>query len=175
MADYSAYKVRSIGSDGIISTVLGTGVTGNDADGSPATSCKIGFSTIFVDSSSILYYVVNNWYVVRKVTSSGTVLTIAGNTGLITFNGNGLAATSSSIYSASSIWSDTTGVLIICDSGHYRIRSVVAGLMYTIAGSGFSGSVNGNDGYATAASVVRYPLCLEIQVVSWHFLMDLAM
>jgi sugar lactone lactonase YvrE len=83
----------------------------------------------------------------------GTISTVAGSAAWI-YHGDGLAATSSSIFLPFGIAVDSAGNLFIADSSNDRIRKVDAStkLMSTVAGNGNVGS-SGDGGAATSASV----------------------
>jgi sugar lactone lactonase YvrE/predicted secreted protein len=83
----------------------------------------------------------------------GTIKTVAGSAAWI-YRGDGLPATSSSIFLPFGITVDAAGNLYIADSSNDRIRKVDAttNLMSTIAGNGSVGA-SGDGGLATLASV----------------------
>src|SRR5437763_477044 len=81
------------GTNFVITTVAGTGVPGYSGDGGAATSAALGYPrSVAVDQSGNIYIadVGNNR--VRKVSTNGTITTVAGN-GTPGFAGDGGAAT----------------------------------------------------------------------------------
>ncbi len=86
-------------------------------------------------------------------TSSGTVITIAGN-GLATFAGDGGPATSASLHDPHGMAIGPDGTLYFTDSVNFRIRAVdpVTGIMTTVVGNGTAGDT-GNGGPATDATL----------------------
>ena len=162
LADAGYGVIRKINTAGIISTVagnytLGTGYTG---DGGPATGAKVTCSSVCVDISGNIYIADYTDKVIRKVSTSGIISTVAGN-GTAGFSGDGGPATAAKLnnYSEHSAWGMTTdllGNLYISDGQTYHVRKVTpGGIITTIAGNGTMGHT-GVGGPATAASVY-YP------------------
>lgn len=141
----------------VITTVAGGGspATGN-GDSGPATSARLTNPVdVAVDASGNLYvadiavYVGQDGFKVRKVDTSGTITTVAGN-GTNTYNGDGIAATSAGI-SVKGIAVDGVGNLYIADAHNQRIRKVSPnGIISTVAGTGTSG-FSGDGGQAKLA------------------------
>src|SRR2546421_492753 len=76
---------------------------------------------------------------VLKVTSNGTISTLAGN-GLNRFAGDGGLARGASLSHPSSVAVDVSGNVLIVDAGNGRIRKIDQnGIITTIAGGGGSG------------------------------------
>lgn len=93
---------------------------------------------------------------VRKVEAdTGIITTVAGN-GTSSFSGDGGAATSASLGSATDCGQalDSSGNIYISDTANNRIRKVTAatGIITTIAGTGTS-SFSGDGGLATSATL----------------------
>lgn len=97
IADRNNNRVRKIDTSGNISTVAGTGVSGYSCDGEPATSAvmwqPIGLT---VDDNGTLYVAENSNHIVRKISSTGIITTIAG-TGDFGDSGDGGPATSAEL------------------------------------------------------------------------------
>jgi uncharacterized protein (TIGR03437 family) len=70
------YRVRKVSPDGIINIVAGGGKN-DPGDGGPATSAQITVQSIALDASANLYIAGSGR--VRKVSSDGTITTVAGN------------------------------------------------------------------------------------------------
>ena len=94
VADHLNNRVRKIGLDGIITTVAGSGVPGYAGDGGPAVAAELALpSGVAVDSAGNLYIADYGNSVVRRVTSTGLITTIAGTPGVLTpSTGDGGAA-----------------------------------------------------------------------------------
>ena len=120
---------------GSVSTVAGTGVAGFNGDGS-ALSSQLNYPTgVAVDPTTRDFYIADNGnHLVRKVTPSGTITTVAG-TGVAGFDGDG-TATLKQLNSPEKVAVDpTTHDLYIADVGNQRVRKVTtSGAMSTVAG-----------------------------------------
>jgi trimeric autotransporter adhesin len=99
--------------------------------------------------------------VIRKVNTSGSITTIAGNNTEGYSGDNGLA-TSASLYAPSSVAVDSAGNLYIADSGNNRVREVAAttGIITTIAGTGTPG-YSGDNGAAVSATLNKPSAVVE--------------
>lgn len=114
-------------------------------------------SGVAVDSAGNLYIADSNNERIRRVTTSGTVTTVAGN-GKAGFSGDGGPATSAELNiglyeAAGGIAVDGAGNLYIADTSNSRIRKVSAnGIITTVAGNGTPG-FSGDGGPATSAEL----------------------
>ena len=154
VSDGSNHRIRKINAAGIISTVVGTGVSGYSGDSGLATNATIFAPLgIALDALGNLYISDRNNFRIRKVNTSGIISTIAG-TGTQGFSGDAGLAINANIYGPSSITVDTAGNVYFCDN--QRIRKInTAGIISTIAGTGAVG-FNGDGGLATSATLY-YP------------------
>jgi len=152
IADVDDSVVRKVSTGGTITTVAGNGSQGYSGDTGPAASAMLnGPEGVAVDASGNLYISDTLNGVIRKVTASGTISTVAGN-GIDGYSGDGGPATSAEFGSPVGIVVDISGSLYIADSGA-RIRKVfTSGIITTIAGSGVRG-YSGDGGVATAATM----------------------
>ncbi len=151
---YDGYAyIRKVNSSGIISTIAGTGVSGFSGDGGQATAAKISeIRDMTMDGTGNIYFADLYNYVVRKITPSGIITTVAGN-GINGFSGDGGAATAAKMGIVSACILDVYGNLYISDWGNHRIRKVnPAGIISTIAGTAAYG-YSGDGGPATAAQI----------------------
>lgn len=97
IADQLNYVVRMVDGSGIIHTVAGNGTSGYSGDGGPATAASLNFpGTVTGDSKGNLYIGDWNNFRVRKVDTTGTITTYAGN-GSGGDTGSGGPATSAAI------------------------------------------------------------------------------
>ncbi len=145
VAEYGNGVIRKIDTSGIITTFAGNGMSGYDGDGGPATNAKLNdpLGMIF-DKKGNLYFSNNGFRVVRKVSTSGVITTIAG-TGIGGYSGDGGPATSAKIRLTGYLAIDDTGNIYIPDYLNHRVRKVdTFGIISTIIGNGLSG--NGGDG-----------------------------
>ena len=90
--------------------------------------------------------------VVSVRASSGVMRTVAGVRGQSGYNGDAIPATTAYLKSPYAVCVDSAGNVFIADSGNYRIRKVVNGIIYTIAGTSTNAAYpDGN--FATASSL----------------------
>ena len=105
------------------------------------------------------------------VSPASIIQTVAGN-GTQGYNADGVSATSSGLYSPSSIAVDAAGNLFIADSANNRIREVNASthLISTVAGTGLPG-FSGDGGAATLATL-NAPTGIAIDSAGNLFIVD---
>jgi uncharacterized protein (TIGR03437 family) len=133
-----------------IQTVAGSSFIG---DGGPATAAQIGsVQGVAVDGKGNLYLSDTDNNRVRKVDTTGTISTFAGN-GTAGFSGDGGAATAAQLNLPYGLAADVAGNLYIADLGNNRVRKVsLDGTITTIAGTGVEG-YSGDGVQATAAQL----------------------
>ena len=149
--------VRRIDTNGIISTVAGTGIADFGGDGGPATQAALNNPAgIRINAAGDIFVADQRNYRVRRI-SGGTISTIAGG-----FTGDGGPATSAYMRSADFIDTptnatvDKSGNVYITDRYSHQIRKMTpAGIMSTLAGTGVIG-YTGDGGPATQAKLA-YP------------------
>jgi uncharacterized protein (TIGR03437 family) len=154
IADQFNNRIRKV-SGGSISTVAGNGTSGYTGDGSAATSAELSDPEgIAVDSSGNLFISDTSNCVIRKVTTSGTISTIAGNNSTgCGYAGDGAAATAAQINHPSGIVVDSKGNIYFADTSNNIIRIVTTdGNINTFAGNYGAGiGFTGDGGPATSA------------------------
>ncbi len=158
IADIRNYRIRMVAPSGMITTVAGNGTQGVLGDGGPATGARLDTPAgVATDSSGNLYIADTANNRIRKVSSSGTITTVAGNGTPSGYPGTGGPATSASIDRPYGLATDSSGNLFIADTYSHRIRKVSAsGTITTVAGNGADG-FSGDGGPATMASL-NYPV-----------------
>jgi sugar lactone lactonase YvrE len=125
IADSWNNRIRKISSDGIITTVAGNGTAGFGGDGGPATSAQLWYPLgVAVDPAGNLFIADSHNNRIRRVSSDGTITTVAGS-GTFGFSGDGGPPASAQLDYPSAIAIDSKGNLFIADSGNNRIREVV--------------------------------------------------
>jgi Secretion system C-terminal sorting domain len=153
-------KIRKINAAGIITTVIGNGISGFSGDGGPATNAKIKYPSSPVSDRFGNIYMSDYYnHRIRKVSySTGIINTIAGN-GTPTHTGDGGAATAATLI-AGDMCIDSIGNLYILDSALIR-KIDINGIITTIAGNGIGG-FSGDGGLATNAKIlVGVGICLD--------------
>jgi hypothetical protein len=152
IADAGAARVRAVSATGIITTVAGTGARGISGDGGPATAAQIYDPQGVTAMPDGGFLIADGDDVVRRVSPSGIISTVAG-TGTPGFSGDGGPATSAQLTSPNAVAVTADGGFLIADTGNRRIRRVApTGIITTVAGTGVPGS-SGDGGAATAAQL----------------------
>jgi autotransporter-associated beta strand repeat len=153
IADNQNHCIRKVDSNGIISTVVGTGTPGYSGNNGLATAAQInGPNGIWQDSTGNLYIAEYANHCIRKVDTAGIITTIAG-TGVKGYNGDNIAATAAQLNFPEAVFPDNLGNIYIADFLNYRIRKIdPGGIITTIAGNGVMIHA-GDNGPAIAASI----------------------
>ncbi|MFD8695475.1 NHL repeat-containing protein [Kitasatospora purpeofusca] len=155
----------------LITTVAGNGQQGFGGDGGPATTSSLNcpFSVTF-DSSGDLYIADYQNHRVRKVSTGGTITTVAGN-GVKGYGGDGGPATAASLKDPAGVAVDRIGNLYIADRSNQRVRKVGPdGTITTVAGSGTHG-FSGDGGPATRARL-NFPHSIAVDGAGNLFIAD---
>uniref|UniRef100_Q01U05 NHL repeat containing protein n=1 Tax=Solibacter usitatus (strain Ellin6076) TaxID=234267 RepID=Q01U05_SOLUE len=152
IAEFSNNRIRKVATNGNISTLAGTGVSGYSGDGGPATSAQLnGPQAVAVDGSGNVYVADTANNRVRKIGPTGLITTVAGN-GIGGFSGDGGPATSAQVGNPNGLALDSVGNVFITD-GSARVRKLfISGIISTIAGGGNRG-YSGDGGNAFAAQL----------------------
>ncbi|MGW7094901.1 NHL domain-containing protein [Streptomyces sp. NPDC054874] len=171
ITDSANNRVRKITTDGTISTVAGSGTAGFSGDNGPATAAKLNYPLgVTVDSTGTLYISDHRNHRIRKITTDGTISTVAG-TGVAGFGGDDGPATAAKLDRAYAVAVDGAGNLYIADAGNHRVRKVTAdGTISTVAGTGVAG-FGGDDGPATAAKL-NFPLGVVVDSTGTLYISD---
>jgi hypothetical protein len=131
-------KIRRVdAATGIITTIAGTGITGESGDGGPATKANLTEPrTMALAADGSLLFTEPRVNRIRRVDLSGIITTFAG-TGKAGFSGDGGPATRAQLNFNRGVAVDGAGTVWIADSLNQRIRKVdAAGIITTAAGSG---------------------------------------
>ncbi|MCG7205620.1 RICIN domain-containing protein [Streptomyces arenae] len=152
-ADYSGHRVRKITTDGVISTVAGTGAAGFKGDGGPAVSAQLNCPReVAVDRAGAVYVADSSNHRIRKITTDGKISAVAG-TGVAGFRGDGGPADAAQLNLPLGVAVDSTGVLYIADYNNHRVRRITTdGVIGTVAGTGAAG-FKGDGGPAVSAQL----------------------
>ncbi|MBL7911634.1 MAG: T9SS type A sorting domain-containing protein [Bacteroidia bacterium] len=156
ISEWGNQTIRKVNSQGVISTIVGTGTVGFSGDGGPAINANINSpSQIVMDKFGNLYFGDSYNNRVRKITPSGIISTIAG-TGAAGFSGDGGPAINAQLNGPIGIVLDSKGAIYITDNYNQRIRKIdTLGIITTIAGTGTLG-FSGDGGPAINAQI-NYP------------------
>jgi sugar lactone lactonase YvrE len=161
IADSGNARIRAVTGD-IISTVVGGGTSGL-GDGAQPMAAQLGWPAglaVGLDGSLLISDIGHNR--VRRVSWSGpTISTIAGN-GQEGYGGDNQPATNAKLSSPWGVVADSSGAILIADSGNHRVRRIdpSTSVITTVVGvgtPGFSG-----DGGAAAAAQLSGPLSIAL-------------
>lgn len=142
VADTNNHKIRKIIPSGQVSTLAGSGTSGH-ADGSQGTAASFNHPRgLAVDKDGNVYVADYDNHLIRKVTSSGEVSTVAGSSGASgSVDGTGSAAR---FTRPEGIAVDNSGTLYVADTFSHKIRKITpTGVVTTVAGSGVPGGTDG--------------------------------
>ncbi len=131
------HLVRKLLPNGTIFTIAGTRISGYSGDGGPALKAQFQApGSIAIDLAGNVFVCDSGNYVVRKITTDGSIATIAGN-GTRGFSGDGGPAIFAQFTELTSIAVDQTGNVFVADVGNGRIRKISPnGIISTAAGNG---------------------------------------
>ena len=117
-------RVRRIATNGMISTVAGTGVSAYSGDGGPAVAAQLkSVSGVALDANGNIYIADAEDVKIRKVAPNGIITTYAGN-GLAGVTGDGGPALQARFNFPSGMTTDANGNLYIADTRNDKIRKV---------------------------------------------------
>ena len=137
IADPPNQRIRRVDTTGRITTVAGTGSSGYNGDGMPATSARLNYPKgVEIGPDGLLYIADNNNHRVRRVDAGGVIHTVAG-TGSSGLSGDGGAATAARLAEPRNIAFGPDGSLYIVDQVNDRIRRVSPGGTISTYASGF--------------------------------------
>ncbi|MEI8280041.1 MAG: T9SS type A sorting domain-containing protein [Bacteroidota bacterium] len=155
-----------------ITTVAGTGVAGFNGNYIPAISAELNIPAgIVLDPAGNLYIADNANQRVRKVSPSGIIKTIAGNT-IAGYTGDGGIDTVAQLNTPRGLAMDLAGNLYIADANNHCIRKInTSGIITTIAGNGIPGFY-GDNGPA-ASCYLNFPSSIACDASGNIYVSDL--
>jgi sugar lactone lactonase YvrE len=175
IADTSNCVIRQVSAPpaNVINIFAGTNAScAFSGDGGLATSAQLNSPNgVFVDSSNNVYIADTNNHVIRKVTTGGTISTVAGTPGKAGYLGDGDPATVAYLRYPNAVAKDGAGNLYIADTNNCVIREVSAttGIINTVAGNGTCGF--SGDGPAVE-NRLNYPQGLLVDPNGHMFIAD---
>jgi uncharacterized protein (TIGR03437 family) len=152
---YVALSFSSVSaiSNGVLTTIAGTGALGFSGDNGPATSAELYSPRgLAVDAAGNLYIADEGNHNVRRV-SNGTITTIAGN-GANGYSGDNGLATYAELSIPSGLVATKSGDIYVADASDLSnvVRLISGGIITTVAGNGINGD-SGDSGPATSAQM----------------------
>lgn len=158
ISDGNNFRIRKVDTNGVITTIAGTGMQGYLGDNGPATSAWLNLITdIAVDNAGNIYLADYYNYEVRKIDTSGMITDFAGGP-LANTPGDNIPATTAAMVPTGLAF-DGSNSLYISDTNVFNteVRRVdlSTGIIYGVAGSGAIG-FSGDGGVAVYAEL-GYP------------------
>ncbi|WP_195760084.1 putative Ig domain-containing protein [Flavobacterium sp. LC2016-23] len=139
VADTSNNKIRKITSQGVVTTLAGSGAAGAANGTGTSASFKLP-NGLAVDAYGTIYVADTGNHKIRKITPDGVVSTLAGSGSL------GYAdaySTTAQFFSPYGVAVDALGVVYVADKNNNSIRKIALdGKVSTLAGNGTSGDVD---------------------------------
>ena len=140
VADNQNNVIRIISTAGMVSTLAGSGVQGG-ANGVAASATFNFPQGVAVDAAGNVYVADYGNNLIRKISATGLVSTLAGKDSAGATNSADTAAT---FNQPTGVAVDAAGNVYVADEGNNLIREISpAGVVSTFAGSGLPGSANG--------------------------------
>ena len=135
IADRDHDAIRKVDTNGIITTVAGTGVRGFSGDGRPATKAKIARPlAVAFDAANNMYIADENNHRIRMVDhTTGVITTVVGN-GDNACGGDGGQAVDASIMDPNEIAFEPNGTMLVNDNECHNLRAIAPdGTITTLA------------------------------------------
>jgi len=172
IADRNNNRIRSVDSQGMITTIAGTGQQdyNGDAEVARETNLYLPFGVALKPNGSLLV-IDRSHYRIRSVDlKRGSIKTIAGN-GKKMFAGDGGPATGATLSFPHGIAVDRNDNVLVSDKGNYRIRRISPdGTIQTIAGNGIRGNIG--DGKPAAEASIYGATSLKLNNKGEMFLIS---
>lgn len=158
VTDGSNHTIRKVSASKVVTTFVGLSRQFGSSDGTGANARFHDPAAITIDQAGNLYVADTQNQLIRKITSSGTVTTLAGSAG----HSGAIDATGSSArfnldtpflcssFMGSGIAADTAGNIYVADTNNHAIRKITqGGVVTTFAGAlGQTGYVDGSSSTA---------------------------
>ena len=155
----------------IINTIAGTHTGGYRGDGGPASACEISNpNEAHFDAAGNIYIADYGNNVIRKISTTGIITTVAGS---LTpgYSGDGGPATAATLHGPVDVAVDSAGNMFIADVMNNCIRKVnAAGVISTYAGNTVGG-YSGDGGSATLAEL-SFPTSVALDGAGNLFISD---
>jgi len=182
ITEEEGYRIRKVNTNGIITTIAGTGTAGYSGDNGFATSAQLNTPIeITFDNKDNLYFADETNNRIRKINTAGTITTIAG-IGTQGYSGDGGTATLAQLNNPFGIVTDVAGNIYFSESWNNIVRKVdTLGIITTIAGTGAGASnggsctsmyYSGDGGLATLAEL-NEPGGITLDIVGNLYITDL--
>ena len=171
VSDTDRHVVRKVSASGLISTLAGTGVPGSAGDGGPAASAQLNLPYgLAVDAAGNVYIADLGNNRLRRVSTDGTIATVAGN-GQKRSSGDGGPASAATLATPRNVAVDAAGNIYVSEFEGHRIRKIAPdGRIETAAGTGAPG-LRGDGGPAALAQF-NFPAGLAVDLSGALYVAD---
>ncbi len=168
VADSGNNVIRKISPTGVVSTIAGTALNSGYFDGTgPAASFNYPYG-ITVDSNGNVYVADTGNHLIRKISPTGIVTTLAGT--VLTCGANDGTGTAAKFCNPQGLAVDTNGDLFVGDTTNGTIRKISsAGAVTTLAGT--ATIIGSADGTGSAASF-NFPMGISVDTTGNLYVAD---
>jgi sugar lactone lactonase YvrE len=140
-ADVNSVQVNCVEAQAQVSTFAGSSTRGS-SDGTGVAASFSTLQAVAVDTNGTVYVADTDNHMIRKISPTGVVTTLAGSTTPGSANGTGTAAR---FKYPDGVAVDLSGNVYVADWGNHMIRKIAPdGVVTTLAGSTAPGSTDGN-------------------------------
>lgn len=147
VAEFTSHLIRKVTSTGVVTTLAGIAGTSGSANGTGTAASFYSPSGVAVDSTGNVYVADTFNHLIRKISSTGVVTTLAGSG---VFGYTDATGTAASFNGPTGVAVDSAGNVYVADALNNRIRKISStGVVTTLAGSGALSSTNGTGTAAT--------------------------
>jgi sugar lactone lactonase YvrE len=123
IAEQGSQRIRKVDTNGIITTIAGTGNKGFSGDGGPALEAELDTPLgVAVDPAGNVYFSDEGNERIRRIDTNGTIKTIAGGIGVV-YSGDGGPATQAGM-NPFKVAIDSAGDIFLADYTNQRVRKV---------------------------------------------------
>ena len=155
IADTLNERIREVNTQGIISTVAGTGAYGFSGDNGPATEAQLNYPLDVAVAPGGGFYIADTQNErIRYVDASGTITTIAGDESGIDYGGDEGPAVDAALATPAAVAVAPNGDVYIGDVTNNRVRYIDgSGIIHTAAGNDAPGGYDATHTVATETSL----------------------
>ncbi|HEX5000694.1 MAG TPA: hypothetical protein VFY29_20895 [Terriglobia bacterium] len=156
-SSFSGITIVAADPGGMITTIAGAGGSADSGDGGPAVLANLSASGVAVDDNGNVFVADAGNSRIRRIGLDGIIETVAGEHSGGNGAGDGGPATVAQLENAGRVAVDRVGNFYISGSDLGRVRIVTrAGIITSVAGTGFTNAFDG-DGGAAPASALNFP------------------
>lgn len=188
IVDQSNNVIREVTTNGIINTVVGTGVAGYNGTNIQGTRAQLYFPyRLAMDPPGNLYIADTGNMLIRKLSPGGILTNVAGTPGVCAYTGDGGAAINAGLCEPFDAVVDALGNMYIADTLNNVVRKVgTNGIITTVAGNGkgagqnpgnYNGPGSGTGGYSgdggpATKAALNYPVSVAVDAAGNLYIAD---